>query len=231
MPKFLTRPAAEAYGHAIGVILPDRPFPAVIGDIAHAATFEAPALYRITDGSLDSSAKVAIELAAQGVESIAGAWGTMEQQLALAGQLDVPVCFSALVQLPMIAAAIGESRVIGIISTRSEQDLRMDLQMTNFSVQRAPIVLSLERAPGFCCAYGSLGGTLAVKAVQDEVTELAARICTPNTAVGAILLDGSVLSPYSHEVRNKFDVHVFDLLTAIQCVSSATLQTQYAGLF
>ena len=155
----------------------------------------------------------------------------MERQLALAAQLDVPVCLSALVQLPMIAAAIGEGSGIGIVSTRSEESVRTDLEIAGIAVPRLLAILSIQDETGYRQAFETRDGVLVTQAVQDELEALVAQICEQIDPVGAILLDGSVLSPYAAGLRSRFRINIFDVMTAVRLMVSATHQSKYVGIY
>ncbi|KAA3513711.1 hypothetical protein GOZ80_08365 [Agrobacterium vitis] len=106
MPKYVTRPAAESYGYAIGILAIDGGEP---GDVGNPSSYSYPVLYRsLHPGDVaeeDLVIGLARELFACGVRAIGGTGGSLfRHQRAVAAAVDIPVCLSPVACMPMVAA-------------------------------------------------------------------------------------------------------------------------------
>ena len=129
MTTFHARPGQVACGYPIGILCAEWHIPFIPGDLNNASTFDFPVRYLSVPGvqgaavlaGSDSSfggrlVEGARQLEREGVRAITGNCGYMASyQQAVAGSVGVPVFMSSLLQAPMLAGLLGESRKLGVL--------------------------------------------------------------------------------------------------------------------
>ncbi len=210
MPKFLVRPAAEAYGYAIGIIHTGKA--GAPGDLRNPSSYSYPVLFRSLPAAeaedADALIEVAKDLAACGVRAIAGSGGAMlRHQKSVAAAVDIPVCLSPVVGAPIVAMTGARSSRLCIV-TSQPADRMADILSTAGIHCAAPLeVVSLE------------GGGLG--------PEIAARLA----GARAVILDVEDAGMLLPEVRQALDVPIFDMVTLVDYLHDAVLQRTYRGFF
>lgn len=242
MPIYKTRQTAETYGQAIGILLLDARCPFIPGDVANASTYGYPILYKTVPGLTTSvclngapefnqkMAAAAQELEAQGVRGISSDCGFMLQfQNAVRAAVKVPVALSSLLQLPFIAQTLSPEAPIGVI-TADSSNLSMDfLARANIVVQNPVIIRGLQNEPEFRAAVLEEKGTLDSDLITQETVKVALGMKSEHPQMGTILLECSMLPPYSLAVQEATGLPVFDFNTMIDYLQSGTHQKIYSG--
>lgn len=241
MPVYETRPSAESYGHAIGIVLLDCRVPYIPGDVANADTFEFPVLFKTVPGLstaaclsgapgfADLVAEAALQLEQQGVKAIASGCGFMLQfQDAVASKVKIPVCLSSLSQLPMIGTTVG-SRPIGIISADSTKLTEEFIRSAMPSLSNQLVIRGMQDSPEFRTSLLEEKGTLDSDLIEMEVVEVVKKMLRDVPDIGAILLECSDLPPYANAVQRATGLPVFDFVTLVNYLHSATHPVRYAG--
>jgi hypothetical protein len=218
---------AGGTGHAIGILLLDFRAPLVPGDVGNATTYSYPVLFRTVPGassrrvfsgdrSLDSAViEAAEDLESQGVRGITSDCGFfIKYQQVVAPRVKIPVFLSSLLQLPFIGATLDPSRTIGVICANAPSLQRSTLAACGIDPERV-VVCGLETEPVF---GGSVTGgcpSLDTDALRAEVVHVACRLQHGNPRMGAILIECSMLPPYSEAVQSATGLPVFDYITMI----------------
>jgi len=178
----------------------------------------------------DTLKKAAEELVGQGVRAVTGDCGFMAfHQQRLADELEVPVFLSSLLQIPFIAAIIGRSAKVGVLTADSrslDDDL---LAAVGVSDPGRIVVVGLENCRSFQSFAIKETGTLDKVAVEGEVVAAARRLVDEHESVKAILLECSLLPPYAAAVQQAVNLPVFDYITMIDFVFRAVVKKNYAG--
>ncbi len=229
-------------GEAIGILLLDTSVPFVPGDVANATTYDFPVRFKKVDGftvakaiDLDASIykelkEAACELVGQGVRAITGDCGFMAlHQRKLADELEVPVFLSSLLQIPFILSVLGGRRQIGILTANGpclENHLLDELGLAN---PARLVVEGLEHYPEFYRFAIAECGELDTVAVENEMIGAARKITTNNPEIGALLLECSLLPPYSAALQEAVSLPVFDYITMINYVFHAVVKKRYWG--
>jgi len=243
MPIYKVRPHAESYGHDIGILLIDCRTPFIPGDVGNATSYPYPVLYRtvpdvtldrlINQGDLSLTENVlatarSLELA--GVRAITSDCGYMLHfQKQVAAAVSIPVMLSPLLQLPFVESLLGPDAAIGIICANRRR-LTPELLAIALPDPRLPVhVAGLEDCPNFRGPILDETDTLDSDAIEAEVVAAAAALCREHPRIGAIVLECSNLPPYAHAVQAETGRPVFDFLTMIDHVRSASRRTRYAG--
>ena len=229
-------------GEAIGILLLDTAVPFIPGDVANATTYRYPVRFQKVDGFTvaraigkdpsvyDDLKKAAQQLVDQGVRAVTGDCGFMAlHQRRLAEELDVPVFLSSLLQIPFIASIIGPSATVGVITADSrslDDDLLAEVGVTD---PGRVDVIGLEESRAFLSFAVEETGILDEAAVEAEVVAAAQRLVGRREAVGAVLLECSLLPPYAAALQKAVHLPVFDYITMIDFVFSALVKKRYVG--
>jgi len=244
MAIYKTRRGARNYGQAIGILQLDCSLPFIPGDVDNASTYRYPVLYKVVPGlstaaclrgAPELGASVvsgAIELEKQGVRAISSDCGFMLQfQDAVRQAVDVPVCMSSLLQLPLIASGLAATRPIAVI-TADSTNLTPDFLTRAGVVTRNPVIIrGLEAMPEFRTAVLEEKGSLDARLVEEEVVGVARQLKHEHPTLGAVLLECSMLPPYARAIQDAIGVPVFDFVTMIDYLYSATHQSRYEGAY
>lgn len=239
---YRTQQGQISSGEAIGILLLDTSVPFIPGDVANASTYGFPVRFQKVEGFTVARAigkepsifpallAAAKELAQQGVRAITGDCGFMAlHQNTLAKELDVPVFLTSLLQLPFILSLIGEGRKVGILTADGislDDDL---LGGIGFKDKDRLVIEGLQTYPNFHHFALAESGELDFAAVQEEVVTAARKITAANGDVAALLLECSLLPPYSAAIQKAVGLPVFDYITMINFVFSAVVKKQYHG--
>lgn len=237
-----TKPGQVSSGEAIGILLLDTAVPFIPGDVANATTYDYPVRFQKVEGFTvaraigkdpsvyDALKQAAGRLVGQGVRAVTGDCGFMAlHQQRLADELQVPVFLSSLLQIPFIAAIIGRTATVGVITADSrclDDDL---LAAVGASDPGRVDVMGLEDCRAFHSFAIEESGTLDKIAVEGEVVATARRLVEENQRVRAILLECSLLPPYAAAIQSAVNLPVFDYITMIDFVFSAVVKNKHVG--
>lgn len=239
---YKTKKGRVSSGEAIGILLLDTSVPFIPGDVANATTYRFPVRFKkVEDFTVeraigkdpkifDSLLSAAKELMVQGVRAITGDCGFMGiHQNKLAKALGIPVFLSSLLQIPFITSLIGVDAKVGII-TADSRSLDADLlDAVGVSSATNLVIAGLEDQHHFYQFGIEETGSLDAEAVEDEVVGIARRMATTDPRIQAILLECSLLPPYSAAVQEAVNLPVFDYITMINFVFSAVVKQRYTG--
>jgi hypothetical protein len=230
-------------GEAIGILtLESSPVAFIPGDVNNATTYPFPVRYQSVKGfsvqkALGKDPSVfgallesAQSLQTQGVRAITGGCGFMGiHQIRLAELMEVPVFLSSLIQIPFISMTVGPRAQVGVITADGQNltnDLLKQVGVTDAFNLR---IAGLEDQPHFYGFGIQENGSLDVDAVRSEVVKTAEKLVTDHPEIRAILLECSLLPPYSRAVQEAVNLPVFDYVTMIKHVFTAVVQQSYQG--
>ena len=234
MPIYTARPHPAAYGHATGILLLDYRGPFVPGDVGNASTYSYPVLFRTVPGATsrrvfdgdealaDAVVEAACELEAHGVQGISSDCGFfLAYQQRVAAAVRIPVYLSSLLQLPFMAATIDPSRLIGVIAANGKSLTPALLAQAGVDPARV-IPRGLETEPVFGGSVTGGARSLDTDAVCAEVVHVARQLQHNHPRLGAILIECSMLPPYSKAVQDATGLPVFDFITMMDWFQAAT---------
>ncbi|MBW2592705.1 MAG: aspartate/glutamate racemase family protein, partial [Deltaproteobacteria bacterium] len=149
----------------------------------------------------------------------------------VAEAVNIPVIFSSLLQIPLIAATLGHNQAVGIICA-NRQRLTPDL-LTFAGVQKSikVVIRGMEDSRAFRGPILDETGTLDDTAIGKEVVIRAEEMVTSHPETGAILLECSNLPPYAHAVQKATGRPVFDFTTLINYMHHAFHRKPFSGIF
>jgi len=244
MAIYKTRRGARNYGLAIGILQLDCSLPFIPGDVDNASTYGYPVIYRVVLGLSTAAClrgapelamaavAAAVELEKQGVRVISSDCGFMLQfQDQVRDAVKIPVAMSSMLQLPMIASGLARSRPIGVITADSTNLTQDFLKRAGVLPVNPLVIKGLQDQPEFKTAVFDEKGTIDASLVETEVAAVARGMQREHPNLGAILLECSMLPPYSRAIQDATGLPVFDFITMIDHLYAATHQRRYDGAY
>jgi hypothetical protein len=239
---YRARQGQVSSGEAIGILLLDTSVPFIPGDVANATTYPFPVRFRKVEGFSVARAigkdptiygalkTAALDLVGQGVRAVTGDCGFMGfHQQRLAQDLPVPVFLSSLLQIPFILSIVGQEDKVGIITADSRSLDETLMSAVGVGAMDRLVIQGLEKKEHFYRFAIEETGTLDPAAVEAEVVAAGRALMDRDPAVGALLLECSLLPPYAAAVQAAVQVPVFDYVSMINFVFSAVVQRPYTG--
>ncbi len=236
------KPGQVSYGEAIGIILLENYVPYIPGDVANATSYPFPVRFQRVPGFsvdrimahdmslVDEVVAGAKELESEGVRAITGDCGFMAlYQEKIRQAVSVPVCMSSLSQISFMRTMLGKGKKIGIITANSES--LDDTVLSGAGVQPGDdlVISGLEKSEHFVSAIFREEGTLDSSLMEKEVVEAAAGLVRSDSSIVLLLLECSLLPPYSRAVREATGLPVFDYLTMIRQLHDVVVPRSYSG--
>lgn len=215
-------------GIRLGILMLDSIFPRIVGEMGNAQTWDFPVCFDIVKGAnvnaiVEGDARDlytlflnhAKQMVAQGCTAITTNCGFLSLlQDQLKTDLGVPVATSSLMQYAMVRQFMPPAKTIGIITinraTLTDEHLRcagVDLgaPMVGLEGRREinRVILSPEIA-------------LNIEQAQQDVIDAGLELQQNHSDLGAIVLECTNLSPYSHALNYATGLPIFDIYTMIR---------------
>ncbi|MFN0044388.1 MAG: aspartate/glutamate racemase family protein [Alphaproteobacteria bacterium] len=244
MPVYKVRPKAEAYGYSVGILLLEYRGPFVPGDVGNATTYDYPVLYKTVPGATTQRVfaadpelepaviKAAQELEAQGVKAISSDCGFfMNYQDLVARSVSIPVAMSSLLQIPFVSSFLGSKRPVGVITASARALGNRVLELAGVDNSMNVVVRGMEDEPHFKKAILDEDSDLDTDRITTETIAVAKRMVKDNPDMGAIILECSMLPPYSKAVQDATGLPVYDFINMIDYVQRGTHSRSYEGRY
>jgi hypothetical protein len=216
------------YGVPIGILMLDTKFQRFNGDIGNAQTWPFPVQYKIVHGAVPNKvvdtlnnrellsrfADAADELIAEGVDGITTTCGFLALfQEELAAHCGVPVATSALLQVPRVARMLPKGKRPGILTFSAESLTVHHLASVGVDPQKP--VTGMPANSEFQRSIREGDATVPFDVLKREVLDVAAQMIARDPSIGAIVCECTNITPYSHEIKARLGVPVFDMLTLV----------------
>lgn len=215
------------YGAPIGILMLDTRFERFNGDIGNARTWPFPVQYKVVRGAvpnkvtdltnhdlLQSFKDAADELTEEGVDGITTTCGFLSlYQQELADHCSVPVATSALLQVPLVQRLLPRSKRVGILTFSAEALSAPYLERVGID-PKTPVV-GLPPNSEFQRSIRQGDTNVAFATLKAEVLDVAEKMVTSDSSLGALVCECTNLSPYAHEIKRRVGVPVFDMVTLV----------------
>lgn len=241
MPEYKARDA-DSYGHAIGILMLEYRAPFIPGDVGNASTYDYPVLFKTVPGlSLDRALsgdptqerqviEAARELQRFGVRGVSSDCGFLiAYQDAVRERLEVPVFLSSLLQVPLVAASV--TGPIGVVVASSAGVNERVLALAGIRDTSRIIVRGMEDQPHFTESILEQGGTLDSDRIERETVGAVKQMVAKHPDMRAVVLECSLLPPYSRAVQDATGLPVFDYITMIDYFQAGTHRQRYHGFY
>lgn len=239
------------YGYSIGILMIEGRFPRPPGAIGNATTFPFPVMHHVVRGasgvhtvrtlaemnpdSAEFTAAIrpwtdgARYLAAQGCRAITTSCGFAALfQRHLTAAVDVPVFASSLMLVPLIARMLKPGKLVGVVTADGHN--LTGAHLAGAGVDPASIAtIGMEGCPEFAATAWDDQESLDYARMESETVGVALRLVQREPAVGAILLECSLLPPYAAAVQAATNLPVFDFTHLVAMVHDACTRHPFVG--
>lgn len=240
--KYLARKHQHGYGRPLGILVLEERIPCPPGTPGNPTTFPFPVIYECVKGigtsqlldpgqpgGLPAFLAAAQSLVDKGVRAIVGGCGLMiVHQSALARAIPVPVMTSSLLQLPLIAATLGQEVPIGVIASSRASLKPAHLKLSGVPEGRT-ILTSMDGKPCFAAAVMQESGVLDFEGIRDELVAAGRALIADHPRVGAVLLECVDLPPYAAALQEAIGLPVFDITTLAMWGAAGARRSAFAG--
>jgi len=224
----MSRAKRTYYGVPIGILILDTKFQRFNGDIGNAETWPFPVQYKVVRGAVPNKVvdtlnnrdllqrflDAADELIDDGVDGITTTCGFLALfQQELAAHCSVPVATSALLQVPMVARVLPKGKRPAIL-TFSAQSLTVH-HLAGVGVDPQTPVIGMPPDSEFQRSIREGDDSVPIEVLREEVLGVAQKVVESDPSVGAIVCECTNLTPYSHEIKQRLGVPVFDMVTLV----------------
>lgn len=246
-----TRKQHTCYGMGLGIMLLDDVYPGFPGDLRNASAFPYPIQYEMVDGidikalvwhedkspCLEPILRAAQKLEKMGCRAIAAECGYFAYfQKEVAGNVDVPVFMSSLLQVPFIQQAIGPKKDVGIVCYQKQFLTEVHLQ--NVGIQPDSNYIIAGASDEYACTELDMFWNWEVRpelpeasyAKQEEqMVRTCVEFCKKNPSIGAIMLECTGMQPFARAIQRAVDLPVFSWGTIMDYAYSAVAHRDYYG--
>jgi len=236
----------STYGEIIGIIMLDRIFPRIPGDMGNAWTFNFPVKYHVLKELNFSSRmklfngdkefinvfiKAAKELEKQGIRAITANCGFIVlYQDVISNSVNIPVFTSSLLQIPLIYRMLKKDQKIGIITADATSKGLGLKHLKASGAQNIPVVIKgMENSEGFK-AISQNRNILDTDLLMNDLINVSIEMTKNNSDIGAILLECTNIPPYAKAIQEEINLPVFDIVTLTNWVYSAVVKKEFLGI-
>jgi len=216
------------HGISIGIMVLDTGFKRLIGDIAHAGTWRFPVHYHIVknvrpqdviegrpENILPAFTRAIDDLITLGVDGIATSCGFLSVlQPQLRAHSSVPIVSSSLMQIPLVQQTLPKGRTIGIIV--SDEQAISAAHFSNIGVDPNLPVAALRHDGPILKNMRDNQLNPCFEDQEAEILDLVATMIEHDPNLGAIVCECANLAPYSHAIRARFGLSVYDIVSLIE---------------
>lgn len=215
------------YGVTLGILMVDSTFTRFPGDIGNALTWPFPVQYKVVRGaspaemiSLEASdvlqpfKDAADELIGDGVDGITTTCGFLAlYQRDLAEHCPVPVCTSALLQVPLVERLIPADKRVGVITYSKEALNAAHLKAAGVPADTP--VAGIPRDSAFFRWIMDGDTETPIEAIRDDAVAAARGLVRDHPEVGAIVSECTNLTPFAADIQAATGLPVYDMVSMV----------------
>ncbi|MBW1699302.1 MAG: aspartate/glutamate racemase family protein [Deltaproteobacteria bacterium] len=235
----------NTYGEIIGILMQERLFPRIPGDIGNASTFNFPVRMQMIRG-VDISTRFKLfegnesliqpfihgakALEEAGVRAITSCCGFLILfQDIIAEAVNVPVFMSSLMLIPIVHRMLKKGQSIGVITSNATDKGLGKRHYQAAGAGDIPIeTIGMEGSN----AWETIAKDKTVlnpEQVKQDLIDRAQLLIEKNPTIGALVLECANMPPYAKAIQDRVNLPVFDIVTFINFVYSAVVQRKYKG--
>jgi len=230
----------NTYGEIIGIIMGERTFPRIPGDMGNATTFDFPVRLHVVKG-IDVSTRLRlfsgstefikpfVEAAKQleeiGVKAITSNCGFIVQyQDIISNSVNIPVFTSSLLQIPLVYKMLNKDQIIGILTADgSPKGLGKQHLKAAGAVDIPVMIRGMENAENFK-ALNENKEIIYPEKIKEELVTTAKELIKDYPKIGTIVLECANMPTYSKFIQEATKLPVFDFVTLTNWVYSAIVK-------
>jgi aspartate/glutamate racemase len=232
----------NTYGEIIGIIMGERTFPRIPGDMGNATTFDFPVRLHVVK-SIDVSTRLRlfsgstefikpfVEAAKQleeiGVKAITSNCGFIVQyQDVISNSVNIPVFTSSLLQIPLVYKMLNKDQIIGMLTADGSPKGLGKKHLKAAGAKEIPVVIrGMENAENFK-ALNENKGIIYPEKIKEELVTTAEELIKDYPKIGAIVLECANMPAYSKFIQEATKLPVFDFVTLTNWVYSAIVKNK-----
>jgi hypothetical protein len=206
------------------------------GNVMHPDTFHFPVRFQEVEGAcygtliehfdpalVPRSIRAARELAAAGAKFISASCGfNILMQSELADAVDLPVCTSSLLQVPVVLRMLGRGAAVGVLTADRRHLTDAHLRQAGIVPEMPVFIAGIEDVGEFQKVRQDPDAVLDEARFRLEVVEAARGLVERHPSIRAIVLECTDLPPCSEAIRRGLGLPVFDYVTMLHWVNAAT---------
>src|SRR2546426_5334879 len=223
------------YGFTVGILMLDTRFPRIPGDMGNAQTFPFPVRYqRVTgadpdlvvrrgaEGLLPAFVEGAQALEREGVGAITTNCGFLiKYQAQLARAVRVPVFTSSLLLVPLVHRMLPPGGRVGVMTVNAGTLTPDHLTRAGIGAEVPLAVVGMETEKEFTRALLDNELELDVDLAREEHVRVARRLVAGHPGLGALVLGGNNMPPYTPHLQRRTGRPVFDVVSLVTLVHGA----------
>ena len=206
------------------------------GNVMHPETFAFPVQFREVPGAcygtliehfdpslVPRSIQVARELAAAGAKFISTSCGfNIIMQVELADAVDLPVCTSSLLQVPVVLRMLKQGAAVGILTADRKHLTEAHLRQAGITADMPVYIAGIEDVGEFQKVRQDPAAILDEDRFRQEVIGAVRSLIERHPMIRAIVLECTDLPPCSEAIRRELGIPVFDYVTMLNWLNAAT---------
>lgn len=235
----------NTYGEIIGIIMGERRFPRIPGDMGNATTFDFPVRFYVIK-ELDASKRfelfsgsrefvepfiqAAKELEKVGVKAITSNCGFIVlYQDIISDAVNIPVFTSSLLQIPLIYRLLRNDQKIGILTADGSSKGLGKQHLDAAGATNIPVVIKgMEKYEAFR-GLNENREIMYPEKIKDELITATKELLNDCPDIGALVLECANMPAYSKFIKEITELPVFDFLTLTNWVYSALIKKEFNG--
>ena len=232
----IMRGGTASQGTPIGILMADTVSARIPGDVGNGFTYDFPVRFYtvkgataerivqgVDEGLLDAFLDGARFLEAEGCQAITTSCSMIAFQEQLASAVEIPVFTSSLIQASFAAQIIQPHKKVGIL-TDNARSLDPRCCVGYGLTEERIAIQGLEETRAYYPAFYSGADRYVYEEVEADVLWAAGKLMKEHPDIGAIVCEGTGLSPFSPAVSRMAGLPTFDIVTLIHLVASGTLR-------
>ncbi len=246
-----TRKNHTCYGMGLGIMVLDDAYPGFPGDVRNASAFPYPIQYGIAEGvdnytlvweqdktpCREPILRAAKKLERMGCKAIAAECGYFAYfQKDVAGQVDVPVFMSSLLQVPFIQRLISPEKSVGIVC--AQKRFLTDTHLTNVGIDlNSKFIIAGAQDEYGCPEFDNLWDhekrpkvpEIYYDNAENDMIQICQKFCKSHPDIGAIMLECTGMQPFARAVQQAIDLPIFSWGTLLDYAYSVVAHRDYYG--
>ena len=206
------------------------------GNVMHPDTFSFPVVFSDVKGAcyssliehfdpalIQQSIRTAGELASAGARFISTSCGfNIIMQEELANAVDLPVCTSSLLQVPVVLRTLRKGSAVGIVTADRRHLTAAHLRQAGITEDMRVHITGIEDSGEFSKVRQDPDAVLDVEKFKREVIDAVKAMVREHPAIRAIVVECTDLPPCSEALRKELGIPVFDYVTMMEWMYAAT---------
>lgn len=213
------------YGQVLGVLSLCSGTPRLVGDPAHAQTFDFPVVYGVVDGvtiqeliAIDGTCLPKIIAAARQLEqkgvrfitTSCGLYAAFQQDIA--NQLSVPFISSSLQMVSFLKGFLPAGMKVGVITAHAGLLRNEHVASSGFRLEEV-VVRGMEDYPEFRRVVLEGVQEMDIKKFRRDVANVASSLKNCGEKIGLVVLECSNLVPFRSEIQKVLKAPVYDIVS------------------